>query len=228
MNSFGTTAHSSAQGHTLSAALERAGFYPLLVSDVVDDALDGRECLAHLVHLETHFDRTEVHRHITVLVLTEDMLVITHVDDQQLDEVGEQMVAQISTESVPVSQIRSVVLSYTYAQPQNYKPSDPMRELTLSIAWSGGQRIDVGPASCGDPQCDADHGYTGTVAQEDIALRISAEADGLQAVQDARYFARSLRAVNTSSAPAPGEPHNAQRGRFPALGTRLNRGHHPR
>jgi hypothetical protein len=40
------------------------------------------------------------------------MLVITHVDDQQLDEAGEQIVAQISTESVPVAQIRSVVLSY--------------------------------------------------------------------------------------------------------------------
>ena len=38
---------------------------------------DGRDCVAHLVHLETHFDRAEVRRHITVLVLTEDMLVIT-------------------------------------------------------------------------------------------------------------------------------------------------------
>ena len=37
----------------------------------------------------------------------------------------------------------------------------------------------MGPASCGDPQCEADHGYSGTIAQEDIVLRISAEADGL-------------------------------------------------
>ena len=134
------------------------------------------------------------------------MLVITHVDDQQLDEAGEQTVAQVSTESVPVTQIRSVVLSYVYAQPQDYKPSDPVRELTLSIAWSGGQRLDMGPASCGDPQCEADHGYSGTIAQEDIVLRISAEADGLQAVQDAKLFARALRAVNTgSSAPVPAQ-----------------------
>ncbi|MDJ0357410.1 MAG: DUF5998 family protein [Actinomycetota bacterium] len=229
MNSFGTTAHQGTQGHNLQAALQRAGFYPLLVSDVVDDALDGRACLSHLVHLETHFDRTEVHRHITVLVLTEDMLVITHVDDQQLDDEGEQMVAQVSTESVPVSQIRSVVLSYVYSQPQNYKPSDPVRELTLSIAWSGGQRVDVGPAACGDPQCDADHGYTGTIAQEDIALRISAEADGLQAVQDAKSFARAVRAVNTSSAaPTDTEPHSLERGRFPSLSPKSSRGHHRR
>ncbi|HEY8295257.1 MAG TPA: DUF5998 family protein [Micrococcaceae bacterium] len=228
MNTFGTMAHQSAQGRGLEDALQRAGFYPLLVTDVVADALDGRECLSHLVHLETHFDRTEIHRHITVLVLTEDMLVITHVDDQQLDDEGEQMVAQISTESVPVSQIRSVVLSYMYSQPQNYKPSDPVQEVTLSIAWSGGQRLDVGPAGCADPQCDADHGYTGTIAQEDIALRISAESDGLQAVQDAKYFARALRAVNTSSASAGADPHGTQRGKLPAPGSRLNRGHHPR
>ncbi|KNC20541.1 hypothetical protein AC792_00255 [Arthrobacter sp. RIT-PI-e] len=189
----------SAPWRDLDASLERAGFYPRLVADVVHDALDGREPLSHVAHLETHFERTEVHRHITVLVLTEDMLVITHVDDQQLDDAGEQVTAQVSTESVPVSQIRSVVLSYLYAQPQNYKPSDPVREMTLAIAWSGGQRLDLGPAGCGDPSCDADHGYTGTVAQEDIVLRVSAEADGAQAVQNAKAFARALRKANTES-----------------------------
>ena len=220
----------SAQGQSLDGALQQAGFYPRLVADVVDDALDGRDCVAHLVHLETHFDRAEVRRHITVLVLTSDMLVITHVDDQQLDEAGEQIVAQISTESVPVAQIRSVVLSYMYAQPQNYKPSDPVRELTLAIAWSGGQRLDMGPASCGDPQCEADHGYSGTIAQEDIVLRISAEADGLQAVQDAKLFARALRAVNTgSSAPVLHTGQTLQpRPRAGVFGNRLSRGHQQR
>ncbi|MGG5172819.1 DUF5998 family protein [Pseudarthrobacter sp. J1738] len=195
-NVRGSKVRGSSEG--LKEALNRAAFYPLLVADVVDDALDGRASLAHLVHLETHFDRAEVRRHITVLVLTEDMLVVTHVDDQQLDESGEQVLAQVSTESVPVTQIRSVILSYLYAQPQNYKPSDQARELTLAIAWSGGQRLDVGPANCGDPQCEADHGFTGTVAQEDIVLRISSEADGAQAVQSAKTFARALRAVNTA------------------------------
>ncbi|EMY32460.1 hypothetical protein D477_020028, partial [Arthrobacter crystallopoietes BAB-32] len=188
---------------SLDEDLNRAGFYPVLVADVVHDALDGREPLSHVVHLETHFDRNEVHRHITVLVLTDDMLVITHVDDQQLDEAGEQVMAQISTESVPVSQIRSVVLSYIYAQPQNYKPSDQARELTLAIAWSGGQRLDMGPAGCADPQCEADHGYTGNIVQEDIVLRVSAEADGAQAVQNAKAFARALRKVNTAPPALP-------------------------
>lgn len=172
----------------------------MLVADVVNDALDGREPLSHVVQLETHFERTEVHRHITVLVLTEDMLVVAHVDDQQLDDAGEQVMAQISTESVPVSQIRSVVLSYVYAQPQNYSPKDQARELSLAIAWTGGQRLDMGPAGCADPECDADHGYTGTIAQEDIVLRVSVEADGVEAVQNAKEFARALRRANTGPA----------------------------
>lgn len=208
--------------------MERAGFYPTLLADVVHDALDGREPLSHLIHLETHFDRTEVHRHITVLVLTEDMLVITHVDDQQLDEAGEQMMAQVSTESVPVTQIRSVVLGYMYSQPQNYKPSDQARELTLAIAWSGGQRLDMGPAGCADPQCEADHGYTGTIAQEDIVLRVSAEADGIQAVQNAKAFARALRKVNTDTMNVRAVDPALDRQRMAGIGSRFNRGHHQR
>ena len=92
------------------------------MADVVADALDGRDCVAHLVHLETHFDRAEVRRHITVLVLTEDMLVITHVDDQQLDEAGEQTVAQVSTESVPVS-------------------ADPLRGAQLRVRPAAGLQV---------------------------------------------------------------------------------------
>ena len=201
----------SAERRSLDASIERAGFYPTLLADVVHDALDGREPLSHLLHLETHFDRTEVHRHITVL-----------------DECGVQMMAQVSTESVPVTQIRSVVLGYMYSQPQNYKPSDQARELTLAIAWSGGQRLDMGPAGWADPQCEADHGYTGTIAQEDIVLRVSAEADGIQAVQNAKAFARALRKVNTDTMNVRAMEPALDRQRMPGIGSRFNRGHHQR
>ncbi|WP_420821042.1 DUF5998 family protein [Sinomonas gamaensis] len=186
--------------HTpLSADLERTGFYPRLVADVVDDALDGSAPLAHLVHLETHFERAEVRRHITVLALTDELLVITHVDEAPLDGDPQRTTAQVSTESVPLAQIATVVLSYVFTEPAGYTPGDPVREVTLSIAWSGGQRIDVLPASCGDPNCEADHGYTGTIAQEDIVLRISSDADGPEAVTRAKHFARRLRAANAAS-----------------------------
>lgn len=181
-------------------SLSRAAFYPQLVEDVVLDALDSDTPVDHFIHLETHFDRDEVHRHITALVLTRDVLVIVHVDDQQLDDQGDHIAAQASTETVPVARIGSVLLSSVYHQPQDYKSGDPVREMTLAIAWSGGQRVDLMPAGCSDAQCDADHGYTGTIAREDLVLRISAEADGPTAVEDARRFARTLRKINTAAA----------------------------
>lgn len=214
----------------LSTDLERTGFYPRLVADVVHDALDGASPLAHLVHLETHFERAEVRRHITVLALTEELLVITHVDEAPLEADPQRTTAQVSTESIPLSQVRTVVLSYVFTEPAAYEPGDPVREVTLSIAWSGGQRLDLLPASCGDPNCEADHGYTGSIAQEDIVLRISSEADGPEAVNTAKNFARLLRAANVASptrvvqspsAPLPA----ATRPRLAGLGGRPSRGH---
>lgn len=223
----------AAAPRTLSADLERTGFYPRLVADVVDDALDGSVPLAHLVHLETHFERAEVRRHVTVLALTDELLVVTHVDEAPLEADPDHTAAQVSTESVPLAQIATVVLSYVFAEPAAYKPGDPVREVTLSIAWSGGQRLDLLPASCGDPNCEADHGYTGSMAQEDLVLRISSDADGPEAVTTAKHFARLLRAANAASPvglPSPMVPSGAPaaRPRLTGFGGRQDRGHRGR
>lgn len=219
---------SSATGPDLQADLDRAGFYPKMVADIIDEALDGRETGAHLVHLETHFDQHEVHRHITVLVLAEDVLLVAHVDDQQLDEKGKEVMAQVSTELVQLSKVTTVATSYVYHQPQNYNTGDMVKELTLGIAWAGAQRIDLAPAGCADPACDADHGYTGTSQQEDLVLRVSAEADGVNAVTAARGFAKSMRrasAPRSAEAPRTGAaaPAAEVRGR---VGSRFGRNTH--
>ncbi|MGL4744194.1 MAG: DUF5998 family protein, partial [Dermatophilaceae bacterium] len=60
----------------LTAAIERAGYYPALVADILSAALGGEQIENHLVHLETTFDRDVVRRHITVLVLTSSRLLI--------------------------------------------------------------------------------------------------------------------------------------------------------
>ena len=219
---------SSAPGRDLQADLNRAGFYPKMVTDILVEALDGREPTEHLVHLETHFDQHEVHRHITVLVLTEDILVVAHVDDQQLDEKGKEVMAQISTELVQLSKVTTVATSYVYHQPQNYRTGDAVKELTVGIAWAGAQRIDLAPAGCADPGCDADHGYTGTSQQEDLVLRVSAEADGVAAVTAARNFAKAIRRASaprsTETRPAAlPAPAPEVRGR---VGSRFGRNTH--
>jgi hypothetical protein len=62
----------------------------------------------------------------------------------------------------------------------------------LTIGWGAVSRIDLEPASCGDPECDADHGYTGTASNDDFSLRVSEAADGADTVLRTLDFARSL------------------------------------
>ena len=50
--------------------IEKSGYYPALVADVLDIALAGEEVLAHLVHGETTFDLDTIRRHLSVVVLT--------------------------------------------------------------------------------------------------------------------------------------------------------------
>ena len=177
----------------LQQDLVRAGFYPQMIQDVLAEAMFARPVLDHYVHLETHFDRTEVHRHITVLVLSDSALFIIHVDDQQLDEHGSEIVAQVSTEMIALKRIASVATSYVFQQPQHYRTGEEVRELTFGLSWNGTTRLDIAPAGCGDPECDADHGATGTAQPEDLVIRVSAEADGQSAVNKARGFAVRLR-----------------------------------
>ena len=64
----------------------------------------------------------------------------------------------------------------------------------MTIGWGGVSRVDLEPAGCDDPQCEADHGYTGVLASDDFSLRVSAAADGQDAVARLLSFAEALSA----------------------------------
>ncbi len=179
----------------LRADVERAGYYPALVCDVLDVAIAGEEVRSSLVHQETTFDRVEVRRHVTVLALTPTRLVVAHADDHDPDEVSPQPYASASTEAVPLHQVRSVVLSHLVTSPEQHRAGATPHELTLTICWGSLTRVDLEPAGCADPDCEADHGYTGTLAADDITVRLSADAEGADAVGAAVTFARALSAA---------------------------------
>ena len=65
-------------------------------------------------------------------------------------------------------------------------------EVVLTIGWGAVSRIELEPATCGDPQCEADHGYTGTSSNDDLSVRVSQVADGADVVEQALAFASSL------------------------------------
>ena len=184
----------------LTRDIERAGYYPALVADVVESALAGDEVLSHLVHQETTFDHDTVRRHITVLALTPRRLVIAHADDHQGEtadhaDLGDtEAVATATSESVPLSAVRGVMLTHVVAAPDSYRPGSLGRELTVTLGWGTVSRIDMVPAVCGDPSCEADHGYEGTITADDISLRVSAAADGQPALEQAMAFAKAMSA----------------------------------
>ena len=178
----------------LTRAIQRAGYYPALVADVVRAALAGDEVVSHLVHQETKYDHDVVRRHITVLALTSSRLVIAHADDHADERSGNEEVATATTESVPLSAVRGVMLTHVVPKPQDYNPGSLGREITLTLGWGAVSRIDLLPATCADPNCDAEHGFEGTVSSDDISLRVSADAEGEAALRQALSFAQELSA----------------------------------
>ncbi|MDQ1287318.1 MAG: hypothetical protein QG622_883 [Actinomycetota bacterium] len=183
---------------SLRSEVEHAGYYPALVLDSLDVAVAGEEVQCYLVHPETTFDRDEVRRHVTVLVLTPTRLVFSHADDHEPDAYSPEPYASASTEAVPLRQVRSVVLSHAVVHPEQHRAGATPRELTLTISWGAVLRIDLEPAGCADPDCEADHGYTGSVSADDITLRLSSDAEGAEAVGEAVRFSRALSAATAA------------------------------
>ena len=145
----------------------------------------GEEAVDHFVHPETTFDEgDEVRRHVTVLVLTPTRLIVAHADDHsegdghtggaahpgapaRAADAG-RTYAAASTEAVPLDRVTAVVLTHVVDRPERYRPGGLPREVTLGVAWGIASRVDLEPAGCSDPECDADHGYTGSVTGDDL------------------------------------------------------------
>jgi hypothetical protein len=178
----------------LLSAIERAGYYPALVADVVAEALSNAPVLSHLVHQETTFDHDTIRRHVTVLVLTDARLIIVHADDHTDDPMGGEDLATATSETIPLRVVRAVMLTHVVPNPRNYVPGSLGREVTLTLGWGTVSRVDLAPATCGDPSCDGDHGYEGSIASDDLVLRISADADGARSLAQAKDFAAALSA----------------------------------
>jgi hypothetical protein len=188
----------------LREAIVHCGYYPAVVSEAVEGALAGESVVDFVLHHEPTFDRDdEVRRHVTVVVLTPTRLVVTHTDEHPPDDLLPSPYASTSAEAVPLSTIRSVVTSRMVADPAAYagQPAGQpeAHEAVLTIGWGAVHRVDLEPATCGDPECEGDHGYTGSTTADDFSLRMSATADGADAVTQLLAFANSLSAATAGN-----------------------------
>ncbi|PSL03709.1 hypothetical protein CLV30_107190 [Haloactinopolyspora alba] len=182
----------------LRLAIQEAGYYPDLVADTLETALAGEAVTSYVVHHEPHFDRDELRRHVSVLVLTPTRLVVGHTDEYPSDETHDVPYATTSTEAVPLDRVSSVVVSRTVTAPAAYRTGTPALDVVLTVGWGAMSRVDIEPATCGDPECEADHGYTGALTSDDFTLRVSQAGEGTNRVEDLLTFARSLSAATVS------------------------------
>ena len=185
----------------LVVAIEKTGYYPQVVAAGVRSAVAGESVTSFLVHHEPTIDRDEVRRHITVVVLTGTRLILCHTDEHAPDDLLPEPYTSTSTEAITLTSVRSIVVNRMVANPATFDggAGEPTpSEAVLTVGWGGINRIDLEPAACADPECDADHGYTGMVVSDDFSLRVSSAADGQAAVDDLLVFAESLSARTQS------------------------------
>ena len=68
----------------LRRAIDRTGYYPEVVADGVDAAVAGEQVVSFYVHHEPTFERDEVRRHLSVVVLTPTRLVLARTSSRVL------------------------------------------------------------------------------------------------------------------------------------------------
>ncbi|MAY97618.1 DUF5998 family protein [uncultured Nocardioides sp.] len=180
----------------LRKAIERTGYYPEVVHDAVASAVAGEQVVSFYVHHEPTFEHDEVRRHQSVVVLTPTRLLLAHTDEHAGDDLLPEPYTSTSTEAISLAAVKSVVVTRMVTNPTK-GPSRPA-EANVTIGWGGVSRVDLEPAGCNDPSCDADHGYTGVLASDDFSLRVSAAADGQDAVVGLLAFAEQLSARTQS------------------------------
>lgn len=193
-----TPSHTHGLPAGLAAEIHECGYFPELVADTVAMALGDETPVAHLVHHEATFNRDEIRRHLSVLVLTPTRLLVSHTDENDEPDpstgsggAGSGQ-ALTTTEAVPLRRVSSVALSQVVAHPEHAGVRREITEAWLAIGWGTMRRLDLEPAQCADPECEADHGYTGMAAAEDLTVRISLAGDGGTKVQDLIRFTTAL------------------------------------
>jgi hypothetical protein len=187
------------QAADLREALDRVGYYPDVVAEAISDSIAGETVTSWVLHHEPTFDGDEVRRHLTVLLLTPSRLIVTHTDEHPPDDLLPEPYASTSSEQVALAKVSSVVLTRMVTNPADTvgeaRAHAGVSEAVLTVGWGAVGRLDLEPATCGDPQCDADHGYQGAITADDFSMRMSATADGADDVHRLLEFARALSAA---------------------------------
>jgi hypothetical protein len=178
----------------LQDRLEAVGYFPAILVEVIGQALASEVATGFYVQPDVAFGHGTIGQHVSALVLTPTRLVVVHADDHSEDEYGPAAVA-VSAESVPLRQIRAATVTHIYDEPSKFTPGLAPQVVRLTVSWGSAAIVDLEPAACTDPDCEADHGYNGSTTAEDISLGVTAGLNGDDAAAQLVEFAGRLSAA---------------------------------
>ncbi|MGL4832732.1 MAG: DUF5998 family protein, partial [Propionibacteriaceae bacterium] len=149
----------------LAGAVDGCGYFPELVKDSLKLSLVDEELVSWFVQQEAIVARDSIQRHMSALALTPSRLLVCHVDETDQPGPSGRPIARgqaaATTESVPLSSINAVALTRVIDNPAAFTAGAPVGETWLTLGWGVLRQLDLEPASCADPNCSADHGYSG-------------------------------------------------------------------
>ncbi len=103
MGAMSTRTEDLDRADDLRAEIDRTGYYPEVVADCVASAVAGEKVSSFFLHHEPTFDRDEVRRHLSVLVLTPTRLILAHTDEHAGDDLLPEAYTSTSTEAIALS-----------------------------------------------------------------------------------------------------------------------------
>ena len=133
----------------LRDAIDHTGYYPEVVIDSVSAAVSGERVVSFYVHHEPTFDRDEVRRHLSVMVLTPSRLIIVHTDEHAGDDLLPEPYTSTSSEAIRLSSVTSVVVTRMVANPASVSKvalvrlgavthSDNMEQRYIPLSFTAG------------------------------------------------------------------------------------------
>ena len=108
----------------LREAMHRTGYYPDMMADDVAGAVAGEDVMSFYVHHEPTFDRDEIRRHLTVVVLTPSRLIIAHTTGTP-PTTDPEPYTSTSTEAIALWTVRSVVVTRMVGTRPRARPRRP-------------------------------------------------------------------------------------------------------
>ncbi len=172
--------------------VRETGFHAELIERTVVRLNGGRAPEQMLYHLETTFDDDSVFRHLDYLGLSAGRLVAFH-----LDEVSGGVIW--ATNTIPLRNVDSVEVSQIVeGQLDEHSLLGGLEpHLLLQILFNTHVSLDLEKVECDDPSCEYDHGYSGLLKKEGLAMRFfDDEPEGLSSTaEEAMDFAGSLAAA---------------------------------